>query len=73
MGKDINGKELGPGLSQRKSDERYMIRYKGNCAYTNTLPEARAKLADMIQKVEQNTYLNNQITLNKYFEEYQKI
>lgn len=73
MGKDINRKELGPGLSQRKSDERYMIRYKGNCAYTNTLSEARTKLADMIQKVEQNTYLNNQITLNKYFEEYQKI
>lgn len=73
MGKDINGKELGPGLSQRKSDGRYMIRYKGYCAYTASLPEARAKLADMIQKVEQNLYLSDRITLRHYFEDYQKI
>lgn len=73
MGKDINGKELGPGLSQRKSDERYMIRYKGYCGYSKSLSDARTKLADMIQKVDQNVYLNNQITLNKYFEEFQKI
>lgn len=73
MGKDINGKELGPGLSQRKSDQRYMIRYKGYCSYSNTLSDARTKLADMIQKIDQNIYLYNQITLNKYFEEFQKI
>lgn len=73
MGKDINGKELGPGLSQRKSDGRYMLRYKGHCEYAKSLSEARTKLADMIQKVEQNMYLNNQISLNRYFEDFQKI
>lgn len=73
MGKDCNNKELGPGLSQRKSDGRYMIRYKGYTAYATNILEARAKLADMIQKVEQNQYLSNQITLNRYFEDFQKI
>lgn len=73
MGKDLNGKELGPGLSQRKSDGRYMIRYKGHCEYANSVSDARSKLADMIQKVDQNVYLNNQITLNRYFEEFQRV
>jgi integrase len=71
MGKDNQNKELGPGISQRKSDNRYMVRYKGYCKYTNTLPEARAALADMIQKIDQDTYLHDTITLNHYFETFQ--
>ena len=50
MGKDLKGKELGTGLSQRK-DKKYSARYVAKSGkriekYFNTLPEARNWLAD---------------------------
>lgn len=50
MGKDLKGRELGKGLSQRK-DKKYSARYVTKSGkriekYFNTLPEARNWLAD---------------------------
>lgn len=51
MGKSINGKELGRGITQRKSDGLYQGRYvnrfgRRETIYAKTLPELRRKLRE---------------------------
>lgn len=52
MGKSINGKELGRGITQRKSDGLYQGRYinrfgRREIIYAKTLPELRRKLREV--------------------------
>lgn len=72
MGKDLNGKELGKGLSQRK-DGRYSARvmYNGqrHVQYFNGLNEARRWLINTTYEVENdNKVIKPKMTLNQYFE-----
>ena len=70
MGKNLKGKELGEGLSQRK-DGRYMARYKGKCRYAETEKEARTVYRQLVQDVESHAYVNKSaLTLAEYFEEW---
>lgn len=73
MGKNLKGKELGAGISQRK-DGRYQGRYTdrfGNrkYVYDNQLQELRLKLRQAMS--DNDNHLNvcdNKITLNEWFE-----
>lgn len=70
MGKNLKGKELGEGLSQRK-DGRYMARYKGKCRYAETEKEIRTVYRQLVQDVESHAYVNKSaLTLAEYFEEW---
>ncbi len=70
MGKDLKGKELGTGLSQR-SDGRYMARYKGKSKYADTEKEIRRVYRELVTDIENGTYIDtNNITLNEYFEQW---
>ena len=70
MGKNLKGKELGEGLSQRK-DGRYMARYKGKCRYADTEKEARTVYRQLVQDVESHAFVNkSSLTLAEYFEEW---
>lgn len=70
MGKNLKGKELGEGLSQRK-DGRYMARYKGKCRYADTEREIRTVYRQLVQDVESHAYVNKSaLTLAEYFEEW---
>ena len=70
MGKNLKGKELGEGLSQRK-DGRYMARYKGKCRYADKEREIRTVYRQLVQDVESHAYVNKSaLTLAEYFEEW---
>ena len=71
MGINLNGKELGKGLSQRK-DGTYMGRYVdrfGNrqCVYSKNLADARQKLAIAEAKVVERRDIIKNIKLNDWF------
>lgn len=77
MGKDLSGKELGEGLSQRK-DGLYMARHTdrfGNrkSAYAKTLKEARGKLDAM--KVEDAMHQNTRgaYTVDEWHDEWRSV
>ena len=73
MGKDLNGRELGPGIVQRK-DGRYQIRFinrfgKRESLYATTLKEARKILEKA--KYEDEKLLNpvqSKMTLDEWYE-----
>lgn len=73
MGKDLKGKELGAGISQRK-DGRYQGRYTdrfGNrkYIYDSQLQELRLKLRQAMSDNDNHLNVcNNKITLNEWFE-----
>ena len=72
MGKDLNGKELGKGLSQRK-DERYEGRFSYNnkkySVYSNKLPEVKKLLQKKKEEVMSgNTITHTDVTLFEWFE-----
>lgn len=72
MGKDLKGKELGVGLSQRK-DGMYQARYKdrwGNrkYIYDRNLNELRKELAIKVAENELYISVRQNITLNQWFE-----
>ncbi len=70
MGKNLKGKELGEGLSQRR-DGRYMARYKGKSRYADTEREARAAYRQLVQDVESHAFVNKSaLTLDEYFKEW---
>ena len=70
MGKNLKGKELGEGLSQRK-DGRYMARYKGKCRYADTEREIRTVYRQLVQDVESHAFVNKSaLTLDEYFKEW---
>lgn len=71
MGKDLKGRELGTGISQRKSDKRYAARYKGKIRYASSLKEIKRVYTQLVQDVEMKTYTDKSaITLEEYFEEW---
>lgn len=67
MGKDLKGKELGTGISQR-SDGRYVARFKKDgISYQKvlkTLQDARKWLAD---SMEENLIIKNNVTVDAWF------
>lgn len=78
MGKSLNGKELGQGISQRK-DGLYQARFtnrfgKRQTIYSKSITELRTKLRD--EQYEDSNELNvidNEITLNEWFDKYMKV
>ena len=71
MGKDLKGKELGVGLSQRKGgvyQARYTDRWgKRKTIYNKNLRELRKQLAEAITCNENFTNVKDEITLDKWF------
>lgn len=73
MGKDLKGKELGTGLSQRK-DKRYSARYVTKSGkrvekYFDTLPEARNWLADArYEDTHGSTGVTSSVSVNEWFQ-----
>lgn len=73
MGKDLKGKELGTGLSQRK-DKRYSARYVTKSGkrvekYFDTLPEARNWLADArYEDSHSTTGITSSYSVNQWFQ-----
>ena len=72
MGKDLKGREIGKGLSQRK-DKKYSARYVSKSGkriekYFNTLPEARNWLADAkYEDSHNNTEITSTVTVDTWF------
>ncbi len=70
MGKDLRGKELGTGLSQRK-DGRYQARftrYNGNRAEKNFIKLSEAKSWLNEQRHMDNMLFNGDITVDEWYE-----
>ena len=77
MGKDLKGKELGAGLSQRK-DGLYQARYsdrwgKRKTIYRKNLRELRKELAEAIAGNENFTSIKDEITLDRWFDRWMEI
>lgn len=74
MGKDINGKSLPTGISQ-KPDGRYMGRVKKNgityTVYDKSLSELKKKMTDLRYTLEHGTYVKRErITFEDWFNEW---
>lgn len=72
MGKSLNGKELGKGISQRK-DGSYMARYVDKYGvrkslYASTINEIRLKLKAAQFEEENRTVKYSNVTLTKWFD-----
>lgn len=73
MGKDLNGKELGPGITQRK-DGRYEGKYidrmgKRKSIYNLKLSVLKKELTDIKYEITHGIYSSNPtLTLDKWFE-----
>ena len=77
MGKDLKGKELGVGTSQRK-DGLYQARYsdrwkKRKTIYGKNLRELRKELADAIAGNDNFTNVKDEITLDKWFTRWMEV
>ena len=77
MGKDLKGKELGVGLSQRK-DGLYQARYsdrwgKRKTIYGKNPRELRKQLAEAIASNENFSSIKDKITLDKWFARWMEI
>lgn len=78
MGKSLNGKELGQGISQRK-DGLYQARFtnrfgKRQTIYSKSITELRAKLRDeQYEDSNELNVINNKITLDEWFDKYMKV
>ena len=67
MGKDLKGKELGKGISQRK-DGRYQARFtdrfgKRRCVYGITLKEVKELKREMARIKEENEILKKAMAI----------
>lgn len=74
MGKDLNGKTLPTGITQ-KPDGRYMGRIKKNgityTVYDKSLTEIKKKLTDLRYTLEHGTYVKKEkITFEDWFNEW---
>lgn len=75
MGKDLKGKELGEGLSQRK-DGTYCARFvnrfgKRQCLYNSNLKELKAALQDALYENKNKlNIVDDTITLDTWFEKW---
>ena len=77
MGKDLKGKELGVGLSQRK-DGLYQARYsdrwgKRKTIYGKNLRELRKELAEAITGNENYASIKDEITLDRWFDRWMEV
>ena len=77
MGKDLKGKELGVGISQRK-DKIYQARYsdrwgKRRTIYNKNLRELRKQFAEAISNNEKFLSIKEEITLDKWFTRWMEI
>lgn len=74
MGKNLKGKELGAGLSQRKDgsyEARYFDRFgKRKSLYGRNLPELRKKLAIAIAENQTFTSIRSEIKLDNWFKQW---
>lgn len=78
MGKDLKGKELGVGLSQRKDgsyEARFVNRFgKRDSVYGKTVKEVRNKLAMATAKdQEKRNIVNPRTTLDEWYEKWMEI
>ena len=76
MGKDLKGKELGAGYSQRK-DGRYCRAYrydgKQKFVYGNTMKECKEKYKAVLVKIEKGEMMDkSKITLDEYFDRWRQ-
>lgn len=77
MGKDLKGKEIGVGLSQRR-DGVYQARYtdrwgKRKTIYGNNLRDLRKQLAEAIANNENFTSIKDEITLDRWFARWMEV
>lgn len=77
VGKDLKGKELGVGLSQRK-DGLYQARYsdrwgKRKTIYGKNLRELRKELAEAVAGNENFSSIKGEITLDRWFERWMEV
>lgn len=77
MGKDLKGKELGVGISQRK-DGLYQARYsdrwgKRKTIYGKNLKELRKQLAEAIVGNENFSNIKDEITLDRWSERWMEV
>jgi len=78
VGKSLQGKELGKGISQR-ADGQYMARFtdrfgKRKCIYSDNLKEIKSKLEDAKYEDKKRMNLSDDIIkLNEWFEKWLSI
>lgn len=77
VGKDLKGKELGVGLSQRK-DGLYQARYsdrwgKRKTIYGKNLRELRKELAEAVAGNENFSSIKQEITLDRWFDRWMEV
>lgn len=77
MGKDLRGKELGEGLTQRK-DGIYQARYtdrwgKRKAIYGSNLRELRVKLAEAIAGNANFNSIKDEVTLDQWFDRWMEV
>ena len=77
MGKDLKGKELGVGISQRK-DEIYQARYndrwgRRKTIYNKDISELRRQLAEAVTDNERFTSIRDNVTLDTWFKNWMAI
>ena len=77
MGKDLKGKELGKGISQRK-DGRYQARFtdrfgKRRCVYGITLKEVKnALMSEVVDDYSKNNVADPNMTLDQWYEKWMR-
>lgn len=78
MGKDLKGKELGKGISQRK-DGRYQARFtdrfgKRRCVYGITLKEVKnALMSEVVDNYSKNNVVDSSMTLDQWYEKWMRV
>lgn len=77
MGRDLKGKELGVGISQRK-DEIYQARYidrwgRRKTLYNKDIGEIRRQLAEAVTDNERFTSVRDNVTLDSWFKNWLSI
>ena len=78
MGKDLKGKELGEGISQRKNGKycaRYIDRFgKRKSLYGDTLKEVKNKQARaIVEDHQRRNVVNEKTTLNEWYQNWMKV
>lgn len=78
MGKDLKGKELGKGITQRK-DGRYQARFtdrfgKRRCVYGVTLKEVKnALMSEVVDDYSKNNVVEPNMTFGQWFEKWMRV
>ena len=78
MGKDLKGKELGKGITQRK-DGRYQARFtdrfgKRKCVYGVTLKEVKnALMSEVVEDYNKNNVADPNMTLDQWYKKWMRV